>query len=58
MPAAPHVLRYGMTRALVLGLEVVLADGTLLPMLRALHKDNSGYDLKPGLSSAVKARWA
>ncbi|HKU54315.1 MAG TPA: FAD-binding oxidoreductase [Rhizomicrobium sp.] len=41
-----HVLRYGMTRALVLGLEVVLADGTLLPMLRALHKDNSGYDLK------------
>jgi len=41
-----HVLRYGMTRALVLGLEVVQADGTLLPMLRALHKDNSGYDLK------------
>ena len=41
-----HVLRYGMTRALVLGLEVVLADGTLLPMLRALPKDNSGYDLK------------
>ena len=41
-----HVLRYGMTRALVLGLEVVLADGTVLPMLRALHKDNSGYDLK------------
>ena len=41
-----HVLRYGMTRALVLGLEVVLADGSLLSMLRALHKDNSGYDLK------------
>jgi FAD/FMN-containing dehydrogenase len=41
-----HVLRYGMTRALVLGLEVVLADGTVLEMLRALHKDNSGYDLK------------
>src|SRR4051812_28941594 len=41
-----HVLRYGMTRALVLGLEVVLAGGTVLPMLRALHKDNSGYDLK------------
>ena len=35
-----------MTRALVLGLEVVLADGTVLPMLRALHKDNTGYDLK------------
>ncbi len=41
-----HVLRYGMTRALVLGLEVVLANGTVLPMLRALHKDNTGYDLK------------
>ena len=41
-----HVLRYGMTRALVLGLEVVLPGGTVLEMLRALHKDNSGYDLK------------
>ena len=41
-----HVLRYGMTRALVLGLEVVQADGTVLSMLRALHKDNTGYDLK------------
>ncbi|MFO1249362.1 MAG: FAD-binding oxidoreductase [Alphaproteobacteria bacterium] len=41
-----HVLRYGMTRALVLGLEVVQADGTVLDMLRALHKDNTGYDLK------------
>jgi FAD/FMN-containing dehydrogenase len=41
-----HVLRYGMMRALVLGLEVVLADGRVLPMLTALHKDNSGYDLK------------
>jgi FAD/FMN-containing dehydrogenase len=41
-----HVLRYGMMRALVLGLEVVLADGRVLPMLRALHKDNTGYDLK------------
>ncbi len=41
-----HVLRYGMTRALVLGLEVVLADGRVLPMLRGLHKDNTGYDLR------------
>src|ERR1700722_3727191 len=41
-----HVIRYGMMRALVLGLEVVLADGRILPMLRGLHKDNSGYDLK------------
>ena len=41
-----HVLRYGMTRALVLGLEVVLAGGVVLEMLRSLPKDNSGYDLK------------
>jgi FAD/FMN-containing dehydrogenase len=41
-----HVLRYGMTRALVLGLEVVLPGGAVLPMLRPLLKDNSGYDLK------------
>jgi len=41
-----HVLRYGMTRALVLGLEVVLANGQVLEMLRSLIKDNSGYDLK------------
>ena len=41
-----HVLRYGMMRSLVLGLEVVLADGRVLPMLTSLPKDNSGYDLK------------
>ncbi|HEY4275484.1 MAG TPA: FAD-binding oxidoreductase [Rhizomicrobium sp.] len=41
-----HVLRYGMMRSLVLGLEVVLADGRVLPMLKSLHKDNTGYDLK------------
>ncbi|HEX3754660.1 MAG TPA: FAD-binding oxidoreductase [Rhizomicrobium sp.] len=41
-----HVLRYGMTRALVLGLEVVLADGRVLNLLRSLVKDNAGYDLK------------
>jgi len=40
------VLRYGMMRDLVLGLEVVLADGRVLDMLRALRKDNRGYDLK------------
>ena len=40
------VLRYGMARELVLGLEVVLADGRGLDMLRGLRKDNTGYDLK------------
>jgi len=41
-----NVLRYGNTRDLILGLEVVLPDGRVLPMLRGLRKDNTGYDLK------------
>ncbi|MGB8815078.1 MAG: FAD-binding oxidoreductase [Paracoccaceae bacterium] len=41
-----NVLRYGSTRALCLGLEVVLADGRILNLMSELHKDNSGYDLK------------
>jgi FAD/FMN-containing dehydrogenase len=41
-----QVLRYGNTRDLVLGLEVVLPDGRILNMLRGLRKDNTGYDLK------------
>ena len=40
------VLRYGMMRDLVLGLEVVLADGRILSTLAALRKDNTGYDIK------------
>ena len=40
------VLRYGNTRDLVLGVEVVLADGSVLDLRRALRKDNTGYDLK------------
>jgi len=41
-----HVLRYGNARDLVLGLEVVLADGRVWNGLRNLRKDNTGYDLK------------
>jgi FAD/FMN-containing dehydrogenase len=41
-----NVLRYGMARELVLGLEVVLADGRVLSTLGALRKDNTGYDLR------------
>ena len=40
------VLRYGNTRELVLGLEVVLPDGRVWDGLRSLRKDNTGYDLK------------
>ncbi len=40
------VLRYGMMRDLVLGLEVVLADGRVLAGLKSLRKDNTGYDVK------------
>ncbi len=41
-----HVLRYGMMRELVLGIEAVLPDGRVLSGLKALRKDNTGYDLK------------
>ena len=41
-----QVLRYGNARDLVLGLEVVLADGRVWDGLRGLRKDNTGYDLK------------
>ncbi len=40
------VLRYGNARELVLGLEIVLADGRIWDGLRGLRKDNTGYDLK------------
>ena len=40
------VLRYGNTRELALGLEVVLPDGRVWNGLRALRKDNTGYDLR------------
>ena len=41
-----QVLRYGNTRELTLGLEVVLPDGRVLDLLGPLRKDNTGYDLK------------
>ena len=41
-----NVIRYGMAREMVLGLEVVLADGRVLNLLTGLRKDNTGYDIK------------
>ncbi|MDZ7843009.1 MAG: FAD-binding oxidoreductase [Gammaproteobacteria bacterium] len=41
-----NVLRYGNARDLVLGVEVVLADGSIWNGLSSLRKDNTGYDLK------------
>ncbi|SOH93172.1 FAD/FMN-containing dehydrogenase [Monaibacterium marinum] len=40
------VLRYGNARDLVLGIEAVLADGTIIRDLKRLRKDNTGYDLR------------
>ncbi|MCA0272220.1 MAG: FAD-binding oxidoreductase [Proteobacteria bacterium] len=47
-----NVVRYGNTRALCLGIEAVLADGRVLNLMSALHKDNSGYDLRDLLIGA------
>lgn len=41
-----RVIRYGMTRDMILGLEVVLADGTIVSSMNHLIKNNTGYDLK------------
>lgn len=41
-----RVLRYGMARDLVLGVEAVLADGTVIDALRKVIKNNSGYDIR------------
>ena len=41
-----RLLRYGSLRGTVLGVEAVLADGTVIDNLQVLRKDNTGYDLK------------
>ena len=41
-----NVIRYGMMRELVLGLEAVLADGTIVSSMNRMLKNNAGYDLK------------
>ena len=41
-----QVIRFGMMRNLVLGLEAVLADGTVLTSMNTMLKNNAGYDLK------------
>ncbi len=60
-----HVLRYGPMRAQVLGVEAVLADGTVVSRLSGLVKDNTGYDLSQllvgsegtlGIVTAVRLR--
>lgn len=47
-----HVLRYGNTRDLVLGLEAVLPGGAVWNGLKTLRKDNTGYDLKSLLAGS------
>ena len=44
--AGINVLKYGNTRDLCLGLEVVLPNGDIMNLLKILKKDNTGYDLK------------
>ena len=41
-----NVIRFGMMRALVLGLEAVLPDGTIISSMNHMLKNNTGYDLK------------
>lgn len=51
------MLRYGSMRAQVLGIEAVLADGTVIRRMSGLRKDNTGYDL-PGLLTGFEGTLA
>ena len=53
-----HAFRYGTMQDLVLGLEVVLPDGTVWDGLRAVQKDNAGYPSSGSFSAARRALWA
>ena len=46
IPGGLRLLRYGSLQENILGLEVVQADGSILNMMKTLHKDNAGYHLK------------
>jgi FAD/FMN-containing dehydrogenase len=46
MAGGIRLLRYGSLHGSVLGLEAVLADGTILDVMSSPRKDNTGYDLK------------
>ena len=47
-----HVIRYGTTRAMVLGVEAILPDGTIIDELSGLRKDNTGYPISQLLIGA------
>ena len=56
-----RVMKYKSMHANVLGLEVVLADGTVLDMMRSIRKDNCGYPLKHyfiGAEGTLGVGWA
>ena len=46
MAGGSNVLKYGNTRDLVLGVEIVLPSGEIMNLMSELHKDNSGYCLR------------
>lgn len=52
-----EVLRYGMIREQVLGLEVVLADGTIVSAMNRMLKNNSGYDVKHLFIGSERHAW-